>query len=89
MSMGRSPRFVNSLLTMSHQAWDGVYGEITSQSLLTSWMWAFPSLPDMKGCSTSFYIFFRGDCSLYSYSFSVFLGGGEFSIFLEYHLDHF
>lgn len=74
-------QFVSSLLAIGVYTKGGVYGKTASQPLLPTSM--YPFLFDIEG---ALLCLFRRNCSIYSCRFLASLGGGEFKVFLHYHL---
>lgn len=68
-----------------HQAGGGVFGDSISLSLLPILM-CFFYLLFWGRCSASSQILFRGNLSICSYIFIVFMGGGKLRLFLSHHL---
>lgn len=60
-------------------------GEIVSLPLLPISVLSFKPLV-WRPCSSSFQVFFQGNYSICSCKFMVFVGGGEFRVFLGHHL---
>ena len=66
------------------------YDKIVSQSFLSISIFFFFLICLMcKSCLAGFWISFRRNCSMCSYRFGVFMGGGEFRSFLHSHLRVF
>ena len=78
---------VHSLLVVCCYDRGGFYGKIVSQPLLTFLMWILFHFPICRSHSTSFWISFRGNCSVCSCKFGVSTGRGEFRTLPRHHLE--
>ena len=80
---------VPSLPIIWHWVRDGVYGETVAQSFLSVFLMYqcgyFLICLMWKSHTASLWIFFRGNCSLCSYTFSASKGGRKFSSLLSHH----
>lgn len=70
-------RVCGFLLVVWHCARGGVYGESVSQPFLLVSMWEFSQCLLCRSHSTSFWISFRGNCSIYSCTFSTSMEEGS------------
>ena len=79
----------SSLLTMGCQGRSGVYGETVPQSFLSVFLMYqcgyFLICLMWKSHTASFWISFRGNCSMCSYTFNASKGGRKFSSLLSHH----
>ena len=82
-SSGRSSIFVRSVVLVGCCARGEVFGETALLTLLPILMWSFYPLL-WRWCLASVQVFFRSICSC---RFGVSMGGGEFRIFLCWHLN--
>lgn len=84
-----SPPFPHLHGKVSMPGRGGGRGYPVSQPLLPSCMWFHLHLPEVKGGGSlyRFLVYFRRKFSIYTCRFPTSPGGGEFRIFLPYHLE--
>ena len=85
-SQGEAPVLI-CLLIVGQCSRGGNYGKMCLGHSYLLWCDFFLICPVCRYHSASFYICFRGSCSIFSCRFDVSMGGGEHRTFLHHHLE--